>query len=155
MSPESQPIIELITARTRQLQLLAAELLQSRQALVRLDLDAIHNHNAQQETLCQEVMRLDGQLLRLSNAGGLGPAGQSISLNNVANTWDHKSREELGALLKEHDKARVEVQDLSQVQADLLRRSRRYLRILFNLVSNSMGQYEAPKLQPFLAGGGN
>lgn len=151
MKPESRPIIDLIVARTRQLRLLASDLLESRQALVRLDLDAIHRHNAQQETYCEEVRRLDSQISRIS---GSQVAGQTLSLNGVVNGWDDEAQEQLRSILEDHEAARCEVQGLSQVQADLLQRSRRYLRILSNLIGNSMGLYEAPRSQPMRAGAG-
>jgi hypothetical protein len=153
MKPESRPIVDLIVARTRQLRLLANDLLESRQALVRLDLDAIHQHNAQQETYCEEVRRLDKQILRTSN-GGNPAVGRTLSLDGVVSGWDDEAQEQLRSILEDHETARREVQELSQVQADLLKRSRRYLQILSNLVNNSMGLYEAPRLQPIRAGVG-
>jgi hypothetical protein len=153
MKPESRPIIDLLVARTRQLRLLANDLLESRQALVRLDLDAIHRHNAQQEMYCEEVRHLDSQILRMTNAESPA-ADRTLSLDRVVSGWDDEAQEQLRSILEDHEAARCEVQDLSQVQADLLQRSRRYLRILSNLVSNSMGLYEAPRLQPIRAGTG-
>jgi hypothetical protein len=153
MKPESSPIVDLIVARTRQLRLLANDLMESRQALVRLDLDAIHRHNAQQETYCEEVRRLDSQILRASN-GGIRAAASTLSLDGVVSGWDDEAQEQLRSILEDHEAARCEVQELSQVQTDFLQRSRRYLRILSNLVSNSMGLYEAPRLQPIRAGVG-
>jgi hypothetical protein len=151
MKPESRPIIDLLVARTRQLRLLANDLLESRQALVRLDLDAIHRHNAQQEMYCEEVRHLDSQILRVS---GSPVAGRTLSLDGVVNGWDDEAQEQLRSILEDHEAARCEVQELSQVQADLLQRSRRYLRILSNLVSNSTGLYEAPRFEPVRAGVG-
>jgi len=153
MQPESRPIVDLIVARTRQLRLLANDLMESRQALVRLDLDAIHQHNAQQETYCEEVRRLDSQILCASN-GGIRAAGSTLSLDGVVSGWDDEAQEQLRSILEDHETARCAVQELSHIQADLLQRSRRYLRILSNLVSNSMGLYEAPRLQPIGAGAG-
>lgn len=152
MKPETHPISELIASRARQLHLLAAELGESRQALVRLDLDAIHRHNAQQQMLYQEVQRLDGEIRRFASAGSAAGGGTALSLDAVASDWDDEAKDRLRALLREHDVARQRVQELSQVQAELLRRSRRYLQILFNLVNNSMGLYEAPRPQPALWG---
>jgi site-specific recombinase len=60
---------------------------------------------------------------------------------------DPESRERLRLLLEEHDAVRRRVQMLSDVQTDLIRRSRRHLDILYNLVTNSMGVYEDPKLK--------
>jgi uncharacterized protein YhaN len=151
MKPESRPIIDLLVARTRQLRLLANDLLESRQALVRLDLDAIHRHNAQQEMYCEEVRHLDSQILGVS---GSPVAGRTLSLDGVVNGWDDEAQEQLRSILEDHEAARCEVQELSQVQADLLQRSRRYLRILSNLVSNSTGLYEAPRFEPVRAGVG-
>jgi hypothetical protein len=158
MQPETHPITELIAKRTAQLRLLAAQLTESRQALVRLDLDAIHRHNAQQQMLYQEVQRLDGEIGRFASPGSAADRGSTLSLDAMASDWDDEAKGRLRALLREHDVARQRVQELSQVQAELLRRSRRYLHILFNLVNNSMGLYEAPRPQPALwgaAGRGN
>ena len=158
MKPETHPITDLIANRARQLRLLAAQLAEGRQALVRLDLDAIHRHNAQQQMLYEEVQRLDGEIGRFASAGSAAGGGPALSLDAVASDWDDEAKDQLRALLHEHDVARQRVQELSQVQAELLRRSRRYLQILFNLVNNSMGLYEAPRPQPNLwgaAGRGN
>jgi len=149
MNPESRPIIDLIVARTRQLRLLANDLVDSRQALVRLDLDAIHQHNAQQEIHCEEVRHLDSQILQVS---GSPMAGRTLSLDGMVSGWDDEAQEQLRSILEDHEAARCEVQELSRVQADLLQRSRRYLRILSNLVSNSLGLYEAPRFESVRAG---
>ena len=154
MKPETHPINELIANRARQLRSLAAQLVESRQALVRLDLDAIHRHNAQQQMLYQEVQRLDAEIGRFASATSAAAGGTALSLDVVASDWDEEAKGRLRALLREHDVARQRVQELSQVQTELLRRSRRYLQILFNLVNNSMGLYEAPRLQPALWGAG-
>ena len=154
MQPEFHPIAELVSARTRQLRLLASELLEGRSALVRLDLEAIYQHNARQEALYQEVQRLDGQIMRFATLRNKQDSGRELSLDDVAGGWDSEAQSQMRSLLKEHEAARSEVIGLSQVQTDLLQRSRRYLRILSNLVNNSMGLYEAPKFQPVLAGAG-
>jgi hypothetical protein len=154
MKPESHPMTELIAARTRQLRLLAADLLESRSALVRLDLEAIYQHNAQQQTLYQEVQRLDGQIMRFADVRSTAAGGRTLSLDAAASGWDEEAQGQLRVLLEEHEAARDEVHDLSEVQADLLRRSRRYLRILSNLVNSSMGVYEAPKFRPVFPGAG-
>jgi hypothetical protein len=148
MQPQSRPITDLIAARTRQLRLLANDLVESRQALVRLDLDAIHRHNAQQETYCEEVRHLDSQILRISGSPMTGP---KLNLDRVVKGWDDEAQEQLRSILEDHEAARCAVQELSRVQSDFLQRSRRYLRILSNLVSNSTGLYEAPRPQPFRA----
>jgi hypothetical protein len=155
MRPETHPITGLIATRARQLCLLATELAASRQALVRLDLEDIHRHTAQQQMLYQEVQRLDEEIRHFASAVGTSP---TLSLDAMARDWDDEAKDHLRALLREHDVQRKRVQELSNVQAELLRRSRRYLQILFNLVNNSMGLYEAPRSQPALWGaarGGN
>jgi len=153
MNPASHPVTDLIAARTRQLRLLAADLLESRSALVRLDLDAIYRHNAQQQSLYQEVQRLDGQIMRLAEVRSTA-AGKTLSLDALASGWDQEAQVHLRSLLAEHDAVREQVRGLSEVQADLLQRSRRYLRILSNLVNSSMGVYEAPKFRPAFPGAG-
>jgi len=154
MKPTSHPITDLIAARTQQLRLLAADLLESRSALVRLDLDAIYRHNAQQQTLYQEVQRLDSQIMRFADVQSTPAEGSTLSLDAVASGWDEAAQVQLRSLLEDHEAARDEVRGLSEVQADLLRRSRRYLRILSNLVNSSMGVYEAPKFRPAFPGAG-
>ena len=156
MNPESHLIIDLIRARTRQMRLLAADMAESRKALVQLDLDAIYQHTSQQQTLCQEIQRLDAQVMRYATAAASIPGSRTLSLGGAVTGWDEETLERLRSLLQEHEAARNEVQEISRVQTELLRRSRRYLRILSNLVSNSMGFYEAPGFQsalPEAAGG--
>jgi hypothetical protein len=145
MKSEPQSVAELIAARTRELRSLEVELLESRKALVHLDLDAINRHNAQQEMLLEEIHRLD-QWLMAQGTLRHGPAGsQVLGLEEIAAGLDTNSRERLRLLLEEHEAVRRRVQMLSDVQADLIRRSRRHLDILYNLVTNSMGVYEDPK----------
>jgi hypothetical protein len=145
MSPEAQPAAELITARIRQLRLMEADMLESRKALVHLDLDAIHCHNARQQLLVEEVQRLDACLVRVGTVECGAGGTPVLSLEALARGLDAESREQLRLLLQEHETARRRVQELSEIQADLLRRSRRYLNILYNLVGNSLGLYQAPK----------
>jgi hypothetical protein len=145
MKPEPISVAELIAARTRALCALEGELLESRKALVHLDLDAINRHNAQQEMHLEEIHRLDQWLLAQGTLRH-GPGGSHVlGLEEMAADLDADSRERLRLLLEEHEAVRRRVQMLSDVQADLIRRSRRHLDILYNLVTNSMGVYEDPK----------
>jgi hypothetical protein len=144
MRPESQVIIDWVEARTRRMRLLAVDLVESRQAFVKLDLDAIYEHNLQQEALYQEINRLDAQVMRFMPAGASPAAGQTLRLDGIANGWDRQSLDLLRLMLEEHEAVRAQVCEISRVQADLLRRSRRYLQVLSNLVSSSMGFYQAP-----------
>ena len=145
MKPEPESVAELIAARTGALRALEAELLETRKALVHLDLDAINRHNAQQEMQLEEIHRLD-QWLMAQGTLRHGPAGsQVLGLEEMAAGLDSVSRERLRVLLEEHEVTRRRVQMLSDVQADLIRRSRRHLDILYNLVTNSMGIYGDPK----------
>lgn len=145
MKPEPQSIAELIIARTRALRALETELLETRKALVHLDLDAINRRNAQQEMQLEEIHRLD-QWLMAQGTLRHGPGGsQVLGLEEMAAGLDPKSRERLRFLLEAHESARCRVQMLSDVQADLIRRSRRQLDILYHLVTNSMGVYEDPQ----------
>ena len=144
MRPESQVIIDWVEARTRRMRLLAMDLVESRQAFVKLDLDAIYEHNLQQEALYQEINRLDAQIMRFMPPGTSPATGQTVRLDGIATGWDEQSQNLLRLRLKEHEAARAQVCEISLVQADLLRRSRRYLQVLSNLVSSSMGFYQAP-----------
>ena len=95
--------------------------------------------------MLEEVHRLDQWLM---GQGTLrhGPGGsQVLGLEEMAAGLDLDSRERLRLLLDEHEAARRRVQTLSDVQADLIRRSRRQLDILYNLVTSSMGVYGDPK----------
>ena len=147
MKPEPEVIIGWVEERTRRLRLLAADLVESRPAFVQLDLDAIYQHNLQQQLLCQEIQRLDSQIGRFAEPVKSPGAVQGLNLESIVSGWDEKYQNILRALLQEHEEARKQVCEISRVQADLVRRSRRYLRVLSNLVSNSMGFYEAPRFQ--------
>ena len=147
MTPDPKVIIGWVEERTRRLRLLAADLVESRPAFVQLDLDAIHQHNLQQQLLCQEIQRLDSQIARVATAGTSPGCARALSLEGIVSGWSEKDESTLRALLKEHEAVRKQVCEISRVQADLVRRSRRYLRVLSNLVCNSMGFYEAPHFQ--------
>jgi hypothetical protein len=145
MQPEPQMIIDWLKGRTQRLGLLAADLVESRQAFVELDVDTIYRHNLQQQALCQEIQRLDREILLVQNSGVLRPEDQTLRLDGMVGSWDEQSQEALRSVLKEHEAVRGQVCEISRVQTELLRRSRRYLRVLSNLVSNSMGLYAAPE----------
>lgn len=147
MTPEPQVIIGWVEERTRRLRLLAADLVESRPAFVQLDLDAIYQHNLQQQLLCQEIQRLDSQIGRFAAPANTPGAVRGFNLENIVSGWDEKYQDTLRVLLTEHEAARKQVCEISRVQADLVRRSRRYLRVLSNLVCNSMGFYEPPRFQ--------
>jgi len=149
MKAQPKSVTELIASRTQALFALEAELLESRKALVHLDLDAINRHNAQQEMHLEEIHRLDQWLMAQGTLRHGPGASQVLGLEEMAADLDSDSRERLRLLLEEHEAVRRRVLMLSDVQADLIRRSRRHLDILYNLVTNSMGVYQDPKSKGF------
>lgn len=131
---------ELLERRVVGLRRLAGDLLAAQQALVRWDLEAVEEHTAAQEQSCRELLQIDTEILTLSqaparqDAGACGP--RALAKRDVA-------------ILQELELLRREVLQINNVQAEFLKRSRRSLNVLSNVVRSALGVYE-PSRPEFL-----
>jgi chromosome segregation ATPase len=146
MKREVQQYLELLERRVATLRLLAADLDESRSAYVTLDLRAMHQHIARQETLCTEIRMLDTELqnmkeqLRHLVATGEMPA----TMSELEAQLDPASARQLHLLLGGLKTIQADVRRLSRVHSELLRRSRRTVNVLLNFLAHYSGKYPLP-----------
>ena len=133
MSAERERYFEVAEGRLALLGELAVALRASTEALVRLDLDTIHQKVGEQERLCREIQSLDRSLDDLQRKCGAGLG---------ADAWPAP----LGELLGRVADAQAEVRALNRRHAALLRRSRRTLEAMMNFVRSASPTYSDPRL---------
>jgi len=142
---ETRMYVELLKRRLASLRLMAKELHDCRQSLVGMDLESIREHISYQQGLCAEIRFLDHEL-RVLRSQIVGAAGlQSDTLDNAAfaGLFDSASAQELRRVIGELATAQKNVWRLNQVYAGLLRRSRRSINVLINVLASYMGTYPA------------
>ncbi len=137
MSVERAHFIELLERRLTLLGELAGELRSSTEALVGLDIDAMHQKVGEQERLCNELRSLDRGLddLQRKCSAGLEP-GDDSSL-----------------LLERMAQAQGEVRTLNRRHAALVRRSQRTLEAMMNFLHSASPTYADPRVGGRAAGG--
>jgi len=138
--PETRTYIELLKRRVASLRLMAKELLDCRQSMVRMDLESAREHISYQQGLCSEIRFLDHEL-RVLRAQIVGPAGVESDHTVFASQFDSASALELRQVLREHADVQKRVRRLNQVYAGLIRRSRRSINVLINVMASYMGTY--------------
>jgi flagellar biosynthesis/type III secretory pathway chaperone len=131
---------ELLEQRLALLAELATAVRVSTDALVRMDIETIHQSVASQERLCGEIRSLDRGLdtLRRKWEAGMEARGDAG---------------EIGALLDRVASAQAEVRQLNQKHAALVRRSRRTLDAMLTLLRSAAPTYADPRLAGAPAGG--
>jgi len=148
--PEIQFYLELLKRRVASLRLMAKELRDCRGALINMDLEATRQHISYQQGLCSEIRFLDHELgvLRreLAQAGGLEPEGMSESA--FAMLFDASSASQLRQIMDDLGQVQQRVWRLNRVYAGLLRRSRRSIHVLINVLASYMGTYSLPPGRP-------
>lgn len=121
--------LELLQRRHAAMQLLVEELKDSRSAFVQLDLEAMHRHTAEQETLCAVIRFLDRELVRVFD-----------SYSSVKLTAGEAERAR--TLRGQIRDVNLELQHLSKVHSELLRHSRRSTHLLLNLIATHSATYQ-------------
>jgi len=146
MKREVHHYLELLEKRLETLRLLATDLDESRAAYVSLDLRSMHQHISRQENLCAEIRMLDGELQSMKeNLRSLAAAGEMPStLNELEAQLDPMSARQLHVLLGGLKAIQADVQRLSRVHSELLRRSRRSVNVLLNFLAHYSGTYPLP-----------
>jgi flagellar biosynthesis/type III secretory pathway chaperone len=132
--------IELLERRLALMGELAAAVRASTDALVRLDIEKIHQSVGNQERLCDEIRSLDRGIDALRRKWGAGIAARG----EVG---------EIDALLGRVAEAQAEVRQLNQRHAALVRRSRRTLDAMLNFLRSAGPTYADPRLAGPPAGG--
>ena len=137
----------LLEKRLGVMRRLAQALEQSQSSIVRMDAAAIEQQAAHQQDLCCAWGALETEVRR-AHKTHLFPHKHT---NNkpLASSANEAAGLERWALLKQ-DMAQVEIQirHLSRVHAALLRRMRRSITVLGNVLATSAGTYLPPCIEP-------
>jgi hypothetical protein len=140
---ETQRYIELLKRRAASLRLTAKELRECRGSFTKMDLEAIREHISYQNSLCAEIRALDDELRvsrrQLAAAAGLQPEGMSGAA--FAGLFDANSSLQLRQVTADLAVVQNTVRRLNRVYAGLLRRSRRSINVLINVMASYLGTY--------------
>jgi Mg2+ and Co2+ transporter CorA len=140
---ETQRYVELLKRRAASLRLIAKELRECRESFTSMDLEATREHIMYQRGLCSEIRSLDGELRilrrQLAERGGLQP--ERMSADAFAKLFDADSALQLRQVMDDLAGVQKSVWRLNRVYAGLLRRSRRSINVLINVMANYIGTY--------------
>jgi hypothetical protein len=143
MRSQTQRYIELLKRRAASLRLTARELRECRESFTRMDLEGIREHISYQKSLCAEIRALDDELgvlrRQLAAAAGLEPEGMSAAA--FVGLFDTDSALQLRQVMDGLAVVQETVRRLNRVYAGLLRRSRRSINVLINVMANYFGTY--------------
>ena len=141
--PQTRQYIELLKRRVASLRLTARELRECRESFTSMDLEAIREHVLYQKSLCSEIRSLDDELRvlrrQMAVASGLQPEGMSVAAFD--GLVDADSSLQLRQVRDDLAVVQKSVRRLSRVYAGLLRRSRRSINVLINVMANYIGTY--------------
>jgi len=150
MRNDVQRYLDLLERRQGVLRLLADGLQQSRQAFIALNLEAIQQYTTDQENLCAEIRFLDQETeeVRQKLAAAFHLDNQTVDVEALAKQLDPNTGRRLRLLLNGLASVQADVRRLNRVQAELLRRSRRSINVLMNLIAHCQGtcQPSSPSL---------
>ena len=140
---ETRMYIELLKRRLASLRLMAKELHDCRPSFVNVDLESTREHISYQQGLCSEIRFLDHELrtLRSQIVGAAGLPRAELDDSAFANLFDRVSAQELSRVTLELRAVQKSVWRLNRVYAGLLRRSRRSINVLINVMASYMGTY--------------
>jgi hypothetical protein len=150
MQQEMEEFFGLLERRLATLRLVAEGLRDSREAFAELKLDAIHQHIAQQESFVRDIQTLDTQIEALAQKLA-AQAGLDLRSPALEDRLAPADAQRLRLLLASLSSIQADVRRLNKVHAELLRRSRRTVDILMNVVGNPTGTYQPPAPRSALA----
>jgi hypothetical protein len=122
---------------------MAKELRECRESFTSMDLEATREHTSYQRGLCSEIASLDDELRTLWRqlAEGSGQKPEGVSAPAFTRLFDVDSALQLRQVMDDLAVAQKTVWRLNRVYAGLLRRSRRTINVLINVMANYMGTY--------------
>ncbi|MGD0325027.1 MAG: hypothetical protein ABSD45_14960 [Terriglobia bacterium] len=125
------------------LRLTARELRECRKSFTGMDLEAIREHISYQKSLCSGISALDDELRvlrgQMAVASGLQPEGMSPAA--FQGLCDAGSSLQLRQVMDDLEVVQKRVRRLNRVYAGQLRRSRRSINVLINVMANYIGTY--------------
>ncbi|MGA9055695.1 MAG: hypothetical protein WB763_04220 [Terriglobia bacterium] len=135
--------IGLLKRRVASLRLTARELRECRKSFTGMDLEAIREHISYQKSLCSGISALDDELRvlrgQMAVASGLQPEGMSPAA--FQGLCDAGSSLQLRQVMDDLEVVQKRVRRLNRVYAGQLRRSRRSINVLINVMANYIGTY--------------
>lgn len=141
---EAQLYLELLKRRMASLRLMAKELRDCRESFVSMDLEATREHISYQQALCAEIRFLDNELgvlrRQMAKAGGLD--SEEMSHAAFAKLFDTGSASQLRQVTEELATVQNQVWRLNRIYGGLLKRSRRSINVLINVMASYMGTYD-------------
>lgn len=142
MSADTRTYLELLEKHLALLRLLVREFVDGRKEFLALDVGGIYRRISEQEELCRQIQRLQPAIRALARkcASELG-LGRS---DGELGTEERARAERFARTLLEIRKAETEVGRLNQIHAAYLRRSRRTLNVLLNLIGSYAITYARP-----------
>ena len=150
---ETRTYVELLKRRLASLRLMAKELQDCRQSFVTMDLESTREHISYQQGLCAEIRFLDHELgvlrRQIAEAGGLEP--DRLDAAAFASLFDRASALELRQVIEELAVVQESVWRLNRVYAGLLKRSRRSINVLINVMASYMGTYPPSPRHAYLS----
>ena len=140
---ETQQYVELLKRRVASLRLTAKELRECRESFTSGDLEAIREHVLYQNGLCSEIRALDDELrvLRRQLAAPSGLQPEEMSVTAFDELFDADCSFQFRQVRDDLEVVRERVRRLNRVYAGLLRRSRRSIDVLINVMAKYDGTY--------------
>jgi hypothetical protein len=140
---ETQRYLELLKRRVASLRLMAKELRECRESFTSMDLEATRDHISYQQGLCAEIRSLDDELRLLLRqlAAVQSVKLEGLTADKLVKLFDAGSASQLHEVLADLAVVQENVKRLNRVYAGLLRRSRRSINVLINVMANYIGTY--------------
>ena len=153
MQREIDRYLTLLERRLATLRQLATQIKESQVAYTAMDLDGITYYINYQENLCNEIRSFDDQI-RALNKSLCVALDLELDLANPATLMSHldeSSQRKLKIVTQGLANIQADVKRLNRVQAELLKRSKRSINVLINMMAQYTCRFE---LQPVLAPAG-
>jgi cysteinyl-tRNA synthetase len=153
MEREIDRYLNLLEMRLDALRRLATRLKESQEAYTAMDLDRITDYINYQENLCNEIRSFDEQIrsLHKSLCDALNVELDLAAPETLMAHLDENSQRKLRVVTQGLANIQADVKRLNRVQAELLKRSKRTINVLINLMSQYTCRFE---LQPVLVPAG-
>jgi sugar-specific transcriptional regulator TrmB len=153
MQREIDRYLNLLERRLDTLRRLATQLKESQDAYTAMDLDRINHYINYQENLCDEIRSFDDQIRELhkSLCVALNLELDLSTPTALMSHLDESSQRKLKVVARGLANIQADVKRLNRVQAELLKRSKRSINVLINLMSQYTIQFD---FQPVLVPAG-
>ena len=144
MEGEIDRYLNLLEMRLDRLRRLSTQLKECQGAYTAMDLERITHYIDYQENLCNEIRSFDVQIKELHTKLSAALTGQpAIGVSGLPMAHlDETSQRKLRAVTQGLANIQADVKRLNRVQAELLKRSRRSVNVLINVMSQYTCRFE-------------